>query len=91
MDSKDFQYISPIQFYGKRFKTHNSAAEDIAQSKLVPPDADCQTDNEDIDDDNPQPQILPSDVRGEVEVHYSNDDSDEDNLRNNIDVNEDLP
>ena len=75
MDPNDFGQIPPINFYGKRFKTLESAADNIEESShndidviIIPTDVDYQTDNEDIDEDNLLPAVLPKDIPGQIEV-----------------------
>lgn len=85
----DADYIQPISahlFYGRRYNTLPAAVDDIENNSrsdcdvdivMIPPDVDVQTDEEEIDEDEcAYPGLfLPNDVPGEIEVHYDEDDS----------------
>lgn len=79
MDPENIQPIRPIQFYGEHITKSEHHNIDIV---IVPADADYQTDYEDIDNDNLHSQTSPSDISGELELYYSSDDDEEDNLAN---------
>lgn len=66
---EEFQPISPSEFYGKRYRTFGLAADDVKNSDyhniavvVIPPDADYQTDNDEIDDGDLQFDCLINDV-----------------------------
>lgn len=75
--------ISTSKFYGRRYQNLQAAIDDIGENEtdidivIIPPDADCQTDEDDIDEDDIQGDILPPDVPGTVEI-FSQDDVDSD-------------
>ncbi|XP_072386597.1 uncharacterized protein [Diabrotica undecimpunctata] len=88
MDFQELPPISPIGFYGKRYRTlvlasyvplvASSTHKDVSSVGVFPPETDYQTDNEDIDEDNLQTQSFPNNLLGEIQVHYMSDDSDKD-------------
>lgn len=81
MDPSNFENLPCSTFYGRRFVTFREAKDDIISSPhqtadivIIPPDVDCLTDNEEIDDDNLEFSELPKDIPGQVEIYYSSDE-----------------
>ncbi|XP_031336370.1 uncharacterized protein LOC116165819 [Photinus pyralis] len=84
----DSDAINTITFYGRRYDRLDAAIEDIVNRNdsynpdivLLPPAVDYVTDEEDIDEGVIQTNELPTDVPGEIEVQFYEDEVSEDDL-----------
>lgn len=78
----DFKAFSTAAFYGRRFENLPNALNAIEEDKsnaifdiaIIPPDADFNIDQEDIDTESLDSNHIPNDVPGNVEVLIRDDD-----------------